>query len=45
MEHPLGERCFLLQWHTLVEHEEDVKKSLGNSPKQTALRQWHGGVM
>lgn len=45
MEHPLGERCFVLQWHTLVEHKEDVNKSLGDSPKQTAVRQWHSGVM
>lgn len=45
MEHPLGERCFVLQWHTLAEHKEHVKKSLGNSPKQTAVRQWHSGVI
>lgn len=38
MEHPLGARCFVLQCYTLVEHKEDVKKSIGNGPKQTTLR-------
>lgn len=37
MGHLLGESCFGLQWHTLIKQEENVKKGLGNGPKQTAV--------
>lgn len=37
MGHLLGDRCFALLWHTLIKHKENVKKGLGNGPRQTAV--------
>lgn len=37
MGHLLGERCFGLQWHTLIKHRENIRKGLRNGPKRTAV--------
>ena len=36
MRHLPGERCFGLQWCTLIKNKENLKKGLRDGPKQTA---------